>query len=340
MANFLKNFKLKTSLLRVWFVKNLTVFLQLTVLISVVLVLTGTVDSNTPVLGGVFGELSTNIRDIIDRDYNSGTIVNLITVIFTLFVTIGTLSVRLERIALSDIKSPALKKALVQAGLYFNKDGKLVSRLEVAAKIDIDGDGKVGEVDIKEIPREKLLDGVKRASEEFMTIMNADIKQEDDLTETIEKANLGEAKAALGVTREDIRGQEELKQEATETANEEDSGITSLLVGVSGFFLGMYDIVKALFTKNKVSIENGVVVETAPVDAVVGAQSPIVQPVEVPAPVEGTAEVVKEEPTAKVVEPKIEEPIKVSEEIAAPKISAQRPAPADRLTALKQRYLK
>jgi hypothetical protein len=269
MARKIKNFKLKASLLRIWFIKNLTVFMQVGVLVSIVLVLTGSVDSNTPILGAIFGELSTNIRSIIEKDYDGGTLVNLVTVIFTLFITIGTLSIRLERIALSDIKSPGLKKALIQAGLYFNKNGKLVSRLETAAKIDIDGDGKAGNVDINEIPKEKLVDGVKRASEEFMTIINADITHDSEISQTIADANLKETKQALGMA----------------TPEELQPGlIVTLIAGVGDFIIDTFYKIKDTFIKEKLSTQrpdsiSDIVSEVQPaVEVTPIAEQPIVQP--------------------------------------------------------------
>jgi hypothetical protein len=319
MSKKIKNFKLKTSLLRLWFVKNLKVFLQLGVLISILLVFTGNIDSNTPFLGGIFGELSSNIRSILEQDYNSGTLLNLGTVAFTLFITIGTLSARLERIALSDIKSPALKKALIQAGLYFNKEGKLVSKLEVASGIDIDGDGKVGTVDVREIPKERIIDGVKRASEEFLTIINANIEEEGHVEDTIDKANLKDAKEALVGAEKDI----------------EEGLISKLLIVSYEFILKTYEDLKSLFIKNKAPLANP---EEVVVDAVSGAApvvtpEPIAEPkaedviLPIDLPKEETPVVIPEVPT---VETQPTEPNK--------NISAARNGTRNRLDALKNKY--
>jgi len=195
--NKLTAFKLRMSLLKIWFIKNLIVFIKLSILISVVLILTGQVDQNTPVLGIIFGELSIAINEILSQRYSDDIIVNFITIIITLLVTIGTLSSNLKRIALSDIKNPELKKMLIRAGLYFNRDGKLVKKIEIATKIDLDGDNKIGDEHIHDIPSERFVPSLKRSIEELGTILTVKIESESEINEIKRKADL--EKTALAI---------------------------------------------------------------------------------------------------------------------------------------------
>jgi hypothetical protein len=215
MANFLKSFTLKSSLLRIWFMKNISLFLKLGMYVMIVLVLTGQVDANTPILGGIFGDLSRSIRDVLTSDYDSNTLINLVTVVVTFLVTLGTLSHKLKSIGLNDIKSNSLKKALVQAGMYFNKEGKLVNRLEETSKIDFNGDGFIGEtgVSINDIPEEKFIDGMKRAGDELKTIVTLKVGDNYTLDKVIDKTNILEGTLAK---KEEV---------ITEQANLKDLGI-------------------------------------------------------------------------------------------------------------------
>jgi len=196
-------FKLRLSLLRIWFFKNIIIFLEVLFFIGLVLVFTGQITEDTPVVGVVFGELSIAIREVLTQRYSDDLLVNSITTVLTLLVTIGMLSTNLKRIALSDIKSRDLKKALIQAGLYFNQDGKLVKRLEEATNTDIDGDKMIGDsgVTIDELPKERLLPSLKRAGDELVTIMTLKIEKEEHVEEIKEKADLVKTEKALDEVR-------------------------------------------------------------------------------------------------------------------------------------------
>jgi hypothetical protein len=158
------------------------------IFISVILILTGQIDQNTPVLGVIFGDLSVSINEILNQRYSDDIIVNLLTVVISLLVAVGTLSTNLRRIALSDIKNPELKKMLIRAGLYFNKDGKLVKKIEIATRMDLDGDNKIGDDDIHEIPRERFVPSLRRSVEELGTILTIKIESEAEV-EQIKKDN-------------------------------------------------------------------------------------------------------------------------------------------------------
>jgi hypothetical protein len=206
--NKLESLKLRLSLLRIWGLKNLGVFLNLFFVIGVILVFTGQINETTPVVGDIFGPISIALREALTQGFstpNNGDIfVNSITAALTFLVTVGLLSTNLKRVALGDIKSVSLKKALVHAGMYFNKDGKLVKRLEEASRVDLDGDNKIGDtgISIDELPREGLLPGLKRAGEELGTIMTMKIEGEHHADEIKSKAKLVETERAIKPIRE------------------------------------------------------------------------------------------------------------------------------------------
>jgi len=247
-------FKLRMSLLKIWFVKNLTVFIELVILISVVLILTGQIDNETPVLGIIFGDLSAAINEIINQRYSDDIVVNLLTIVISLLVTVGTLSSNLKRIALSDIRNPELKKMLIRAGLYFNKDGKLVKKVEVATRMDLDGDNKVGDVEITEIPREGLVPGLKRSMEELGTILSVKIETEAQVEQIKQQASLKETEAAVN----------EILPTAADSARE--VTIEQIVEGSSletiearrNIFAKAFDATKALAIAGAVAIKNGV----------------------------------------------------------------------------------
>ncbi len=205
--NKFESFKLRSSLLRVWGLKNLGVFLNLFFVIGIILVFTGQINETTPVVGWIFGDVSIAFREALTQGFSnpdSGDVfVNGVTAGLTFLVTIGMLSTNVKRIALTDIKSKALKRTLVQAGMYFNQDGKLVRRLEEAAKIDLNGDNKIGDtgISIDDLPREGFFPGLKRAGEELSTIMTMKIEGEHHAEEIKQKASLVETEKAIAPVR-------------------------------------------------------------------------------------------------------------------------------------------
>jgi hypothetical protein len=200
-------FMLRVSLLKIWLLKNTTVFLKLGFLILVILTLTGQFDANTPVLSWTgIGDLSEAIKvtfaNILDSngsqlgvDFWSALLGSTLSV----FVAVGTLSSNVKHIALRDIKSVQLKRALIKAGLFFNRDGKLVKKIEETIRIDIDGDNKIGNVDthLDEIHNEGFFSGVKRTVNELGSIVSVKIDTVEDANRIKEKANLNKTSESL-----------------------------------------------------------------------------------------------------------------------------------------------
>jgi hypothetical protein len=204
------SFKLRMSLLNIWAIKNIPVFFKVAAYVLVVLVMTGQVSSDTPIIRVIPGvvDLSTAIRNTLSEDYRIGdTWGKLLSSGLTLLITIGTFSAGMRSIALADIKNIDLKRTLVRAGFYFNKDGRLVKRIEEATRMDIDGDSQIGDtgMTISQIKDEKLVDGISRAGKEFAAIITADLKSEDHANEVLQKTDLVETKAAATKVVETIK---------------------------------------------------------------------------------------------------------------------------------------
>jgi hypothetical protein len=188
-------FKLRTTLLKIWAVKNTVVFFELFLFIGIILVLTGQLPESTPIVG----ELSLTIKEVFTNQYSNDFFLNIIGTVLSLLVTIGMLSTNTKNIVLSDIKSKKLKKSLVKAGLYFNQDGRLVKRLEEAMNMDLTGNGKIGDKDVsvEDLPREGFLPKLKQAGEELGTIMTVKIETKEDAQEAAKEANLEKTQEAL-----------------------------------------------------------------------------------------------------------------------------------------------
>jgi hypothetical protein len=179
--------------------------------ILVLLVITGQIGEDTPVFVW-FGldQLSTSMNDVLTQEFNIGDmLLSVVTLLSSAIVVVGTVSAHAKRIALQDIKNPSLKRSLIRAGLYFNKDGKLVKRIEEAVKIDIDGDNKIGDKDIAEFPKENLLQGLKRSGQEFATIVTFKPERIEDVDNLVEENDMIKTAVALQEINESIKESKE-----------------------------------------------------------------------------------------------------------------------------------
>jgi len=271
-------FKLRMSLLKIWALKNVSVFLEVAIFIIVILVLTGQVTSDTPILGLIPGvdSLTTAIHSFLnDLELNSEFWTKLAGSVLSLFIAIGTLSGGLRRVALKDIKNPKLKRALIQAGLYFNKDGKLVKRIEETIKIDLDGDNKIGDTEesINSTEQERLVPGVKRAFEELGTIMSVKIDTFEQAQKIKEEQGLIETEKALDAVKAEIESSAALTSLTLTKETKKikvnimkrmfltmGSGIKKVTIGtgrffkrtgiaISGFFVKIFNGIKGIFKK-------------------------------------------------------------------------------------------
>lgn len=190
-----ENVKLKASLFRIWFMKNILVFLQVIGLIILILLLTGVLPTGLPIIGVIFDELVFEIRNIINYDNHTG-ILHFFAVGLSTLLTIGIFTVKARSIAISDIKNPKLKLALIKANLYFNQNGKLTKKVEKITNTDINGDGKVDESE--PTINTGFFKGIKNCVSEFVTIMKADMESDEKTNtevynETLKDANLVDA---------------------------------------------------------------------------------------------------------------------------------------------------
>lgn len=198
-----ESIKLRASLFRIWFMKNLTVFLKILVLVLIILIATGCISSSS-LLGKLFGigALSEAIRDALTGESeNVGDIIlNIIAVVLSVLVSLGTMTVNLKRIGLSDIKSKNVKMALVRANMYFNTDGQLVKRVEKGSQTDLDGDGKVGDIDEDTIPKEGFFTGIIRSIQELWTIMTVKVEDDSEVKKVLKDNNMvNSAQAVLNI---------------------------------------------------------------------------------------------------------------------------------------------
>ena len=202
LKRFWNNTKLRFALFRVWFMKNIKLFIQMFCMACLVCIFTGVIDSETPILGNtiylLFEPLVREINNTI-RDREIENLMNVFSIIISVLMSITMFTVKVKKIAVTDIKSDKLKYALIQANLYFNQDGVLVKKIEKATGSDIDGDGKIDDETIENSTRKKgFIRNVVDAVKEFGVIMSADLNDDTKSTretvdEVIENANLEDA---------------------------------------------------------------------------------------------------------------------------------------------------
>lgn len=169
--------KLRLTLLRIWFVKNILVFLQAALIVCIVLMLTGNITADTPILGTLiyplFSELIDEIHQLsVNRDIEG--LMDFCSVVISLCVSIALFTIKARSIAQNDIKSIKVKKALISANLYFNADGKLVKRQDTNGDGVIDYNDHAGEV------KGNFFTGIIDAIKEFIMIANADFSGTDE----------------------------------------------------------------------------------------------------------------------------------------------------------------
>lgn len=189
------NVKLRLSLFRIWFMKNILVFLQVAGLIIIILLLTGVLPTGLPIIGAIFDDLVLEIRNIINYDDHTG-ILHFFAIALSSLLTIGMFTIKAKSIAINDIKNPKLKLALIKANLYFNKNGKLTKKAEKVVGVDLDGDGKIDESE--PTINSGFFSGIKNCVSEFITIVNADMDSDEKTNtevynETLKEANLVDA---------------------------------------------------------------------------------------------------------------------------------------------------
>lgn len=201
MKKFWKSFKLKAQLFRIWFFKNILMFLQIIAIVCVICILTGSITESTPILGKIiypiFQPLIDEIVSLINEKDISG-LMDFFTLAISILTSVGVFCMKCKSITQADIKSDKLKIALLNANLYFNSDGRLVKKVETITQTDIDGDGKVDESNDTSKGNRLLHGGLINAVKEFILISKADFTEKDDendnkYKEILEEANMTES---------------------------------------------------------------------------------------------------------------------------------------------------
>ena len=206
--NKVEQFHLRMSLLRYWFVKNIFVFIWSLFIVCIGLTFSGLITAETPVLGVLFGDLSNEIKTIIDESGGNFTLYSILESLLSIAIVIGLCMKKLRALSFEDIKSPKCQILLVKAGLWFNEEGKLAKRAEVVTQKDLNKDGKIGEKKAAEIQKEEtIVEGLKRAGEEFVTIVTLDLKniKKDQTEEVYETTGLSEVKVGVDDIQTEVR---------------------------------------------------------------------------------------------------------------------------------------
>jgi len=269
MKKFWNTFKLRATLFRIWFMKNMIVFLQVFLVVCVVLTLSGVIKENTPILGVIIYPIFEGIIDEVNEmksAQGSTVLVNILATCISVFVSIGMFTLKLKSICLADIKSDKLKLALIKANMYFNSDGKLVRRVERVTRTDIDGDGLIDkdETTSEEVLSKGFFSGIKTAVQEFATIATAKLDTEDDYKETLDKADLTKSAEELEAveleqneqniekTEEIVDGIMEEEIQKVETAEDETEETKEIKKNfIVREFTAFKNWIRKIFTKKK-----------------------------------------------------------------------------------------
>lgn len=246
----MKNFKLKMSLLRIWFVKNIVVFLEIIALILFILTFTGVLPAGFP----IFGKLSGEIKEAL-ADSDNGWI-KVISVLSSSFMSVSVFLTKAKSIALADIKNDNVKVALIRAGFYFNEKGQLVKKYEKVTNKDLDGDGKIGDEDAGEGKVSLgLFSGAINAVQEFFAIASLKIddtkSEKEAYSDALEQTNMTEAAAAVDdmnqyIADKVVENAPEISADIEDAIKEKkESGATV------GFFGNIFLWVKSFFERAK-----------------------------------------------------------------------------------------
>lgn len=160
------NAALRCSLLRIWLMKNLTMFLA-TIMIAILIIIATGNGHILPLIGMLFDNVKFwNVENTFWQ--------NVLAVTGGLVTPVTACAIILTKtrnITLADIKSMKTKKAMIKAGLYFDKNGKLAKRPK-DGKLKKESDGAFS----------KLLAPVK----EFVLAITASVKDIDDIDSKVE----------------------------------------------------------------------------------------------------------------------------------------------------------
>lgn len=185
LKQFSEATKIRLQLLKIWFIKNISVFVKIAIVIIFVLIICGVVDESIPILGDITNEVN-SIASAENWKIAIKSLAAIGSILFSIYMFVK----KTKRIAIEDIKSKKFKIALINANLYFDEQGRLRKRPKTN-KVDLEEENKVGFTNLENMPKENLLEGVVRASSELGLILTTDIKTNDE-EKVLQEAQLNE----------------------------------------------------------------------------------------------------------------------------------------------------
>ena len=208
-----QSFKLRMALLRIWFMKNIVLWIQIFAIVCVVCMLTGKLTEATPILGPIvyplFKPLIDQIESIIENQNISRGIMSFLAAAISILISVSMFTIKARSIAQNDIKSDKLKIALIKAKLYFNQDGKLVKRVEKLTGQDFDGDGEAnGEIVMNKGPISGMFSAIKELFIISTVKLDGDEKQnKQNYKKALKQAKLENASESLNELEEIVRSE-------------------------------------------------------------------------------------------------------------------------------------
>ena len=166
--NALETVALRMSLLRIWFMKNLTFFLA-TVMVAILIIIATGCGHNLPLIGMFFKDVPP-FWGVGNTFWEN--VLAVLGGLVTPCTACALILTKTRRISLNDIKSVKTKKAMIKAGLYFDKEGHLAKRKK----------GTPIETAKKECTHKpKMLSKALAPVKEFVLAITASVKDIDDV---------------------------------------------------------------------------------------------------------------------------------------------------------------
>lgn len=179
--------RLRTLLIRIWFVKNWFTILIIMTVILLSLTVTGLMPESLPIIGTYSYALKDGLKEFLEiGDSEFYSLFGSITGIFSLLFSIGYASSKIKAVSYYMIDKDKIKKALSKVNLSLTDKGKIIS-IENRIGVDINGNGFIGTTPVEpdEDPSSVfLITDVINTAKELNTIIN--IKREV-LKEAIEE---------------------------------------------------------------------------------------------------------------------------------------------------------
>ena len=271
---FCKNLWLRITLLWLLFLKNIKAFIISFIAVCLILIGFGVITATSPGLGWICDklgliELANNITGNTDETTSFESVVS---VVLSAVVTIGIYANKAQTLVSTDIKSKKLKIALYKAGITIKSSGNLAKSIETLAGTDLDGDGKVADIDSTTYEESKptVITSIKNMFSDAKIILTAKIEDEDDAEAIKETANLNDIEDSLDAvttevatiakdsidTKIDVISEVVEDKITDETTTETTSIVSSLKTKIAAIFTSVktwiHTIIDKIFMKNTV----------------------------------------------------------------------------------------